>query len=170
MNEIICKKCKLSNDALQEYCQLCGANLQGGKDSVPGNIFQVRMQYQFLDTFIAWEKDTLYVIPMTMVAAAGGGGAVGMASVLAVKKIQEDKYKKEIFPLPLDEQVTIQHGISVKFNEITQIKEKKGFLGVGMIFVYSKDKKPLFTVSGSKSEKEFFIQKAQSHGLEVILK
>jgi len=39
-----------------------------------------------------------------------------------------------------------------------------------MIFVYSKEKKPLFTVSGSKSEKEVFIQKAQSHGLEVILK
>lgn len=170
MNEIICKKCKLLNDASQEHCQLCGTNLQGGKDNVPGNIFQVRIQYQFFDTFIAWKKDALYVIPMTMVAAAGGGGMVGMASVLAIRKIQEDKYKKEIFPLPLDEQVAIQHGINVKLNEITQIKEKKGFLGVGMIFVYSKENKPLFTVSGSKSEKENFIQKAQSHGLEVILK
>ncbi len=170
MNEIVCKKCKLSNDASQEYCQLCGANLQGGKDGVPGNIFQVKIKYQFVDTFIAWEKDTLYVIPMTTVAIAGGGGALGLASGAAVRTVQENKYKKEVFPLPLNEQATIQHGIGVKFADITQVKEKKGFLGVVMIEVYSQGNKPLFTVSGTKSEKENFIQKAQSHGLEVILK
>ena len=170
MNEITCNKCKVLNDASIEYCQLCGANLKGGKDGVPGNIFQVKAKYQFVDTFIAWENDTLYAIPMTSMGVAGGGGILDLAAGAAIKKVQENKYKKEVFPLPLDQQVNIQKGIGVKFSDIAQIKEKRGFLGVVIIEVYSKDSKPLLIVSGSKSEKENFIQKAQSHGFTVIRK
>ena len=172
MNEIICKKCKVLNDASLEYCQLCGANLKGGKDGVPGNIFIARVKFQYVDTFITWENDTLYAIPMTTVsqAAAGGGGVLGLSPGAAIKKVQENKYKKEVFPLPLDQQVNIQKGIGMKFSDITQIKEKKGFLGFVTIEVYSKDSKPLLIVSGSKPEKENFIQKAQSHGFTVVRK
>ncbi len=170
MNEITCNKCKLSNDASLEYCQLCGTNLKGGKDGMPGNIFQAKIKYQFVDTFIAWENDTFYAIPMTTVAFQSGGGVIGLASGAAIKNVQENKYKKEVFPLPLDQQVNIQNGISVKFSDIAQIKEKKGFLGVVTVEVYSKDNKPLLIVSGSKPEKENFIQKAQSHGFTVVRK
>jgi hypothetical protein len=170
MNEITCNKCKVLNDPSHEYCQLCGTNLKGGKESMPGNIFQAKIKYQFVDTFIAWENETLYAIPMTTVNVAGGGGLVGLASGAAVKNIQENKYKKEVFSLPLDQQVNIQNGIGVKFSDIAQIKEKKGFLGVVTVEVYSKDNKPLLIVSGSKPEKENFIQKAQSHGFTVIRK
>jgi hypothetical protein len=170
MNEIICNKCKVLNSASLEYCQLCGTNLKGGKDGVPGNIFQVKIKYQYVDTFIAWENDTLYAIPMTTMAFQSGGGVIGLASGAAIKNVQENKYKKEVFPLPLDQQVNIQKGIGVKFSDIAQIKEKKGFLGVVTIEVYAKDSKPLLVVSGSKPEKENFIQKAQSHGFEVVRK
>jgi hypothetical protein len=170
MNEIICNKCKVLNDASLDYCQLCGSNLKGGKDGVPGNIFQAKIKFQYVDTFIAWENDTLYAIPMTTVAVAGGGGLVGLASGAAIKNVQENKYKKEVFPLPLDQQVNIQKGIGVKFSDIAQIKEKRGLLGVVIIEVYSKDNKSMLTVSGSKSEKENFIQKAKSYGFEVVRK
>jgi hypothetical protein len=170
MNEIACNKCKVLNDASLEHCQLCGANLKGGKESMPGNIFQAKIKYQFVDTFIAWQNDTLYAIPMTTVAFQSGGGLVGLASGAAIKNVQENKYKKEVFPLPFDQQVNIQKGVSVKFSDIAQIKEKRGFLGVVIIEVYSKENKPLFIVSGSKPEKENFIQKAQSHGFNVIRK
>jgi hypothetical protein len=158
------------NDASLEYCQLCGANLKGGKDGVSGNIFQGKIKFQFVDTFIAWENDTLYAIPMTTVNVASGGGLLGLASGAALKNVQENKYKKEVFPLPLDQQVNIQNGIGVKFSDIAQIKEKKGFLGVVTVEVYSKDNKALLVVSGSKNEKEYFIQKAQSHGFSVVRK
>ncbi len=170
MNEITCDKCKVLNDSASDYCRLCGANLKGGKDGMPGNIFQVKIKYQFVDTFIAWENDTLYAIPMTTVAFQSGGGVIGLASGAAIKNVQENKYKKEVFPLPFEQQVTIQNGIRINFSDITQIKEKKGFLGVVMVEVYSKDNKPLLIVSGSKSEKENFIQKAQSHGFTVVRK
>jgi hypothetical protein len=170
MNEITCNKCKVLNDASLEYCQLCGANLKGGKEGVPGNIFQIKIKYQFVDTFIAWQNDTLYAIPMTTVAFQSGGGLLGLASGAAIKNVQENKYKKEVFPLPLDQQVNIQKGISVKFSDIAQIKEKRGFLGVVIVEVSSKENKVLFIVSGSKSEKENFIQKSQSHGFEVVRK
>ena len=52
MNEIICNKCKVLNDESHEYCQLCGANLKGVKDGVPGNIFQAKIKFQYVDTFI----------------------------------------------------------------------------------------------------------------------
>ncbi len=159
MNEVNCKKCKVLNDASLEYCPLCGADLKGGKEGVPGNIFQAKIKFQIVDTFIAWENDTLYAIPMTTVAFQSGGGVVGLASGAAIRTVQENKYKKEVFPLPLDQQVTIQKGIGVKFADIAQVKEKKGFLGVVTIEVYSKDIKPLLVVSGSKPEKENFIQK-----------
>ena len=170
MSEIICNKCKILNNESLEYCQLCGANLKGGKESVPGNIFQIKTKYQFVDTFIAWENDTLYAIPMTTVAFQSGDLLVGLAAGAAIKKVQENKYKKEVFPLPLDQQVNIQKGIGVKFSDIAQIKEKRGFLGIVTIEVYSKDSKPLLIVSGSKPEKENFIQKAQLHGFTVVRK
>ena len=170
MNEITCNKCKVLNDASLEYCQLCGANLKGGKESGPGNIYQAKIKFQYVDTFITWENDTLYAIPMTSMAAAGGGGILDLAAGAAIKKVQENKYKKEVFPLPLDQQVNIQKGIGVKFSDIAQIKEKRGFLGVVIIEVYSKDSKPLLIVSGSKPEKENFIQKAQLHGFTVVRK
>ena len=170
MNEITCNKCKVLNNESLEYCQLCGANLKGGKESVPGNIFQIKTKYQFVDTFIAWENDTLYAIPMTTVAFQSGDLLVGLAAGAAIKKVQENKYKKEVFPLPPDQQVNIQKGIGVKFSDIAQIKEKRGFLGIVTIEVYSKDSKPLLIVSGSKPEKENFIQKAQSHGFTVVRK
>ena len=172
MNEVICKKCKVSNDASLEYCQLCGANLKSGKEGVPGNIFIARVKFQFVDTFIAWENDTLYAIPMTTVsqAADGGGGALKLSPGAAIKKAQENKYAKEIFPLPLDQQVKIQKGISVKFSDITQIKEHKGFLGFVTVEVYTKESKPVLVITGSKPEKENFIQKAESHGFSVVRK
>jgi hypothetical protein len=172
MNEITCKKCKVLNDASLEYCRLCGANLKGEKEGVPGNIFQARVKFQFVDTFIAWENDTLYAIPMTTVsqAATGGGGVLALSAGAAIKKLQENKYKKEVFPLPLDQQVPIQKGISIKFSDITLIKEHKGFLGFVTVEVYSKDIKPLLVVTGSKLDKENFIQKAQSHGFTVVRK
>jgi hypothetical protein len=104
------------------------------------------------------------------VNVASGGGLLGLASGAALKNVQENKYKKEVFPLPLDQQVNIQNGIGVKFSDIAQIKEKKGFLGVVTVEVYSKDNKALLVVSGSKNEKEYFIQKAQSHGFSVVRK
>jgi hypothetical protein len=172
MNEIPCKKCKVVNDSSNEFCQLCGANLKNGKDGVPGNVFTARVKFKFLDTFIAWENDTLYAIPMTTVShtADGGGGVLKLSPGAAIKKIQENKYAKEVFPLPLDQQVKIQKGIGVKFSEITQITENIGFLSFVTVEVYAKDKKPLLVITGSKSEKENFIQKAQSHGFSVVRK
>jgi hypothetical protein len=169
MDEIICKKCKVVNDASLEYCLLCGANPKNGKEGVPGNIFIARVKFQFVDTFIAWEHDTLYAIPMTTVsqAADGGGGVLKLSPGPAIKKIQENKYAKDVFPLPLDQQVIIQKGISVKFSDITQIKEHKGFLGFVTVEVYAKDSKPVLVITGSKTDKENFIQKAQSHGFIV---
>jgi hypothetical protein len=172
MNEIPCKKCKVVNDSSNEFCQLCGANLKNGKDGVPGNVFTARVKIKFLDTFIAWENDTLYAIPMTTVShtADGGGGVLKLSPGAAIKKVQENKYAKEVFPLPLDQQVKIQKGIGVKFSEITQITENIGFLSFVTVEVYAKDKKPLLVITGSKSEKENFIQKAQSHGFSVVRK
>jgi hypothetical protein len=66
--------------------------------------------------------------------------------------------------------VKIQKGIGVKFSEITQITENIGFLSFVTVEVYAKDKKPLLVITGSKSEKENFIQKAQSHGFSVVRK
>jgi hypothetical protein len=161
MNEITCKKCKVVNDSSREFCQLCGANLKNGKDGVPGNVFIARVKFKFVDTFIAWENDTLYAIPMTTVsqAADGSGGVLKLSPGAAIKKIQENKYTKEVFPLPLDQQVNIQKGISVKFSDITQIKENKGFLGFVTIEVCSKDSKPVLVITGSKPEKEISSKK-----------
>ena len=172
MNEISCKKCKAVNDLSLEYCQLCGANLKGGKDILPGNIFIARVKFQFVDTFIAWENDTLYAIPMTTIsqAADGGGGVLKLSPGAAIKKVQENKYSKEVFPLPLDQQVKIQKGIGVKFSDITQIKEHKGFLGFVTVEVYAKDKKPVLVITGSKPDKENFIQKAELCGFKVVRK
>ena len=172
MNEIVCKKCKATNDASLEYCQLCGTNLKSGKEGVPGNIFIARVKFQFVDTFIAWENDTLYAIPMTTVsqAADGGGGTLKLSPGAAIKKVQEIKFAKEIYPLPLDQQVKIQKGISVKFSDITQMKEHKGFLGFVTVEVYAKDKKPVLVITGSKPDKENFIQKAEAHGFSVVRK
>ena len=170
MNEIKCKKCKVVNDSSNEFCQCCGANLKNGKDGVPGNVFIARVKFKILDTFIAWENDTLYAIPMTTVAhnLTTGIGVLKLSPGAAIKKIQENKYAKEVFPLPLDQQVKIQKGIGVKFSEITQIKENKGFLSDVAVEVYAKDKKPVLVITGSKPEKENFIQKAQSHGFSVV--
>ncbi len=172
MNEVICKRCKVSNDATLEYCQLCGANTKSGKEGVPGNIFIARVKFQFVDTFIAWENNTLYAIPMTTVsqAADGGGGVLKLSPGAAIKKVQENKYTKEVFPLPLDQQVKIQKGMSVKFSDLTQIKEHKGFMGFVTIEVYSRESKPVLVITGSKPEKENFIQKAESHGFSVVRK
>ena len=166
MDEIICKKCKVSNDALLEFCQLCGANPKNGKEGVPGNIFIARVKFKFVDTFIAWENDTLFAIPMTIVIH----GVLKLSLGAAIKKIQENKYAREVFPLPLDQQVKIQKGISVKFSDIAQIKERKGFLGFITVEVYTKEIKPVLVITGSKPEKENFIQKAELHGFSVVRK
>ena len=172
MNEVICKRCKVSNEASLEYCQLCGANLKSGKEGVPGNIFITRVKFQFVDTFIAWENDTLYAIPITTVSQAAGNddSVLKLSPGAAIKKMQEKKYVKEIFPLPLDQQVKIQKGISVKFSDIAQIKEHKGFLGFVTVEVYTRESKPVLVITGSKPEKENFIQKAESHGFSVVRK
>ena len=172
MDEIACKKCQVVNNSSHEFCQLCGTNLKNGKDGVPGNIFIARVKFKFVDTYIAWENDTLYAIPMTTIsqAADGGGGVLKLSPGAAIKKAQEKKYAKEVFPLPLDQQVTIQKGIDVKFSAITQIKENKGFMGFVTVEVYAKDSKPVLVITGSKPEKENFIQKAQSHGFVVVRK
>ena len=169
MNEVICKKCKVSNDAALEYCQLCGANLKSEKEGVPGNIFIARVKFQFVDTFVAWENETLYAIPITTIsqAADGGGGVLKLSPGAAIKRAQENKYAKEIFPLPLDQQVKIQKGLSVKYSEITKIKEHKGFMGFVTVEVYTNESKPVLVITGSKPDKENFIQKAGSHGFIV---
>jgi hypothetical protein len=125
-----------------------------------------------VDTFIAWKYDILYAIPMTTVsqAADGGGVTLKLSPGAAIKKVQENKYAKEVFPLPLDQQVKIQKGISLKFSDITQIKENKGFLGFVTVEVYSKESKPALVITGSKPEKENFIQKAELQGFSVIRK
>ncbi len=172
MNTTICKKCNVLNDVSLDFCQLCGANQIGDKDGVPGNIFIARVKFQYVDTYIAWEKDTLYAIPMTTISQAAneGFGFKKLSPGAAIKKVQENKYKKEVFPLPLNQQAKIQKGIVVKFADITQIKEKKGFLGWVTVEVYSKDNKPILSITGTMPEKENFIQKAQSHGFSVVRK
>ncbi len=170
MNEVICKKCKVSNDTSLEYCELCGSNLKNGKEGVPGNIFIARVKYQFVDTFIAWENDILYAIPMTTVsqAADSGGGVLKLSPGAVIKKNQENKYAKEVFILPLDQQVKIQKGISMKFSDVVQIKEHKGFLGFITVEVYTKESKPVLVITGSKPEKENFIKNAELHGFSVV--
>ena len=42
MDRIVCKKCELENDSKLDYCQLCGANLKGGQDSIPGHVYIVQ--------------------------------------------------------------------------------------------------------------------------------
>jgi hypothetical protein len=169
MSSITCKKCKVLNDVSFDFCQLCGANLKGGKDFEPSNIFMMAFNNQFHDAFIAWDKDSLYAIPIEAAGSSPIFGLAGLAVKGAIKASQENKYKKEVFPLPLDEQVKIQHGKCVKFSEIEQIQQVKGVLGgAGRIEVISKEGKPLLVVTSTKQHQEHFIQKSQSYGLTVM--
>jgi len=112
MDRVICKKCELENDSKLDYCQLCGANLKGGQDSMPGQIFIVQTpKLPFLDTHIAWAARGIYFIFMANMSVYIAG-EFGFGPIKDVaRKAQMSQNKKDVFPLPLDEQLHRQKGV-----------------------------------------------------------
>ena len=169
MDRIVCKKCELENDSKLDYCQLCGANLKGGQDSIPGHVYIVQTpRSPFLDTYVAWEAKGIYFIFMTNISAYIAG-EFGFGPIKDVaRKAQISQYKKDVFRLPLDEQLDSQKGVFISYDDIRGMKEKKRFIStISSIEVISKQGKLLATIRGSDQNRANFCQEARAHGIEV---
>lgn len=169
MEKIVCSKCELDNNYEQDYCQLCGANLKGGQDSIPGKVYIVQIpKSPYLDTYIAWEDKGIYFIFMANISAyvAGEFGFGPIKDVARKEKISQ--FKKNIFHLPLNEQLKIQKGVFIGFDDIREIKDEKRFISTASpIEVISKQGKILATIRGSDRNRDNFRQEALTHGINV---
>jgi hypothetical protein len=168
METILCKKCKLQNDAVLDYCQLCGANLKGGRDSIPGHIHIIKISKDnYLDVYLTWEKEGIYAINMVKPDSQSSGIFSGFMKEIERKRALET-YKNEVFHLPLEQQLQTQGGLFIRYEDIAEIKEVKSPLGSTAIELYDPRGKMIMGVGGSKKQKDDFAQQAATHGYKII--
>jgi hypothetical protein len=168
MESILCKKCKLKNDAALDYCQLCGANLKGGRDSVPGHIFIIKVSKDnYMDVYLTWKKEGIYTINMVKLDSESGGIFAGFMNEIDRKQALET-YKNEVFHLPIDKQFQIQGGLVIRYSDIAELREVKSPLGITAIELYDPHGKMIMGVGGSKKQKDDFTLQAEGHGFKIV--
>ncbi len=172
MPEIKCKKCKSINDLVNEYCWLCGKNLKGGKINQPTHQYFIDKnmygkKFSFF-TFISFENDGIYAIPMANIPALLEGGNYGSLQEMRTQKIELDQFSNRIRLLPIKEQLRIMKGVFIAYAEIKEIKETS-FLGSSNFMITALDGTQVLNVNGfDKEMREGFKQLANEHNLGIV--